>query len=65
MEKEFTQVSQSKIRAQECYNLKGCLACGCAEIANVGSQDSVPHKDTEALSSKFLYFIAVTTTHQQ
>jgi len=40
-----------------CHNLKGYSACGCTEIATVGSEDSVIHKDIEDFFSKFLYFI--------
>lgn len=43
-----------------CHDLKGYLACGCNEIATVGLQDAVIHKDTEVSSSKLLCFIKVT-----
>lgn len=35
---------------------KGYPACGCIEIMTVGLQDSIVHKDTEALFSEFLYY---------
>lgn len=39
-----------------CHDPKDYPVCECTEITTVGLQNSITHKDTEALFSRFLYY---------